>query len=135
MKDDTSYRKMFEIAKRDLKALIGMKDQKEFFSDEMFGFHSQQAIEKAVKAWLITITGHHHKIHDLQELFNLLEDQHQSIPKQFYSLINFTEFAVTFRYETLESFEDELNRDDIIKRITEFIDHVELLIQKHEDSS
>jgi HEPN domain-containing protein len=29
-----------------------MVDNNEYFSDEIFGFHAQQAIEKAAKAWL-----------------------------------------------------------------------------------
>ena len=42
---------MSRIALNDFKALKGMTDPA-IFSDEIFGFHAQQAVEKALKAWL-----------------------------------------------------------------------------------
>lgn len=36
---------------KDLRALQGMSDP-DVFADEVFGFHAQQAAEKALKAWL-----------------------------------------------------------------------------------
>ena len=42
-------RKMLVMARKDLKAIEGMEDA-ETFSDEIFGFHAQQTVEKALKA-------------------------------------------------------------------------------------
>jgi hypothetical protein len=44
--------RMLRLARRDLRAVQGMLDNREMFPDEIFGFHAQQAVEKAAKAWL-----------------------------------------------------------------------------------
>lgn len=43
--------KMLRMSTKDFNALTGMLNHPEHFSDEVFGFHAQQAIEKASKAW------------------------------------------------------------------------------------
>ncbi len=78
MKDVEHAGMMLEMARKDLKALEGMLD-KETFVDEIFGFHAQQSIEKALKAWLSIIGAGYPKIHDLEELFSLLEDNGISV--------------------------------------------------------
>lgn len=63
---------LIETAKSDLKALDHMLDE-EAFDDRVFGFHAQQAIEKALKAWL-NLLGHPHIFtHDLGRLLFELE--------------------------------------------------------------
>ena len=42
---------MLAAATKDWRALAGMADP-DVFADEIFGFHAQQAAEKALKAWL-----------------------------------------------------------------------------------
>ena len=54
MKDLEQARNFLSIAARDYRALCGMEDA-EVFSDEIFGFHVQQAVEKALKAWLCSL--------------------------------------------------------------------------------
>jgi len=51
MSDLKEARTLFEAAERDLLALRGMRDST-VFTDEIFGFHAQQAAEKLLKAWL-----------------------------------------------------------------------------------
>ena len=41
---------LLEMARKDARALSGMTDA-DVFADEIFGFHAQQVIEKALKAW------------------------------------------------------------------------------------
>ena len=89
---------MSRIALNDFKALKGMTDTA-IFSDEIFGFHAQQAVEKALKAWLSLVGANYPKIHDLEELFALLTDHGESVPDQFRTLINLNDFAVQFRYD------------------------------------
>lgn len=67
------------MAERDYRALCGMDDVV-VFSDEIFGFHVQQAVEKALKAWLSHLGVSYPKRHDLDELAALLEDAGQTIP-------------------------------------------------------
>ncbi len=48
MKDVEQARRFLGIAERDYRAVRGMEDP-ETFSAEIFGFHVQQAVEKALK--------------------------------------------------------------------------------------
>ena len=49
MQDLDHARLMLQMAQKDLHAIKAMKDP-EKFENEIFGFHAQQAIEKALKA-------------------------------------------------------------------------------------
>ena len=44
-------RGLLKMAEKDFAALKGMVDPL-VFADEVFGFHTQQAAEKSLKAWL-----------------------------------------------------------------------------------
>ncbi|MBF0098251.1 MAG: hypothetical protein HQM04_07670 [Magnetococcales bacterium] len=46
---------LFCLAKDDCRACRAMVRQPEEFSDAIFGFHVQQAIEKLFKAWLAAL--------------------------------------------------------------------------------
>ena len=127
MSDIDDARLMQTKAKQDLSALCGMMD-KTIFAEEIFGFHAQQAVEKSLKAWLALIGVDFPLIHDLEELFALLKDQGQAVPDIFQSLVDLTDFSVQFRYDTYIDFEDELDRDEIIQKVQNFVDHVELLL-------
>jgi HEPN domain-containing protein len=56
MKDPEQARSLLRVARRDYRALCGMEDPA-VFSNEVFGFHVQQAVEKALKAWLCCLGG------------------------------------------------------------------------------
>jgi HEPN domain-containing protein len=51
MSDINTAKLILSAARRDMQALENMFDAKAFPS-EIFGFHAQQAVEKALKAWL-----------------------------------------------------------------------------------
>ena len=53
------------LAERDLKALKAMIVDTDSFSDEIFGFHAQQALEKSLKAWIASLGGEYPPIHNL----------------------------------------------------------------------
>ena len=101
---------------------------KTIFAEEIFGFHAQQAVEKSLKGWLALIGVNFPLIHDLEELFALLKDQGQAVPDIFQSLVDLTDFSVQFRYDTYIDFEDELDRDEVIQKVQNFVDHVEQLL-------
>lgn len=42
---------LLRLARRDFDALLGMQGSA-LFADAIFAFHAQQAVEKALKAWL-----------------------------------------------------------------------------------
>lgn len=87
MSDRDHARMLLEMAEKDLKALRGMDDT-EIFADEVFGFHTQQVIEKALKAWLNHCNIQYPKSHDLEELFALLEQAGKIIPTHFRTLVD-----------------------------------------------
>jgi HEPN domain-containing protein len=127
MRDPEHAQQMLALANKDLKALRGMQDV-EIFDDAIFGFHAQQTVEKSLKAWLSSAGIAYSKIHDLEELFSLLEKNGQHIPAHFRNLTDLTDFAVQFRYELFEYFETGLDRAETIDRVSKFSDYVEQII-------
>jgi len=124
MKDLKHARQMLGFARRDFKALTGMKDE-ETFADEVFGFMAQQAVEKAFKAWLSEMGIKYPKSHDLKELAGLLRKHHESIPEKFLSLLNLSDFAVQLRYDSYDAMAGGLDREMIIQKVSELIETVE----------
>jgi HEPN domain-containing protein len=126
-------REMITLAQRDLKALQGMLDA-ETFADEIFGFHAQQAVEKALKAWLSLIGVEYPRTHDLEELLELLEEHAEPILEAFYDLVDLTDFAVQFRYRIFEDAEDRLDRGETIRQVSDLVVHVETLVRELEQA-
>ncbi len=131
MSDLEQARKMLMLSKRDLKVLRNMLDSDKF-PDEVFGFHAQQAVEKALKSWLNLVGIVHPRIHDLRKLFIMLQKNGQIVPENFLQLVDFTDFATEFRYEFLEEIDSELDRQTIICEVTKIVDHVESLMRQHD---
>ena len=98
MSDLEQANSMLVMARKDLQALKGMGDE-DVFPVEIYGFHVQQAVEKVLKAWLCCLGKSYPKIHDLDELAALLKDAGTVVPGEFTSLLEYTDFATTFRYE------------------------------------
>lgn len=124
-------REMLTLAQRDFKALQGMLDA-ETFADEIFGFHAQQAVEKALKAWLTLVGVEYPRTHDLEELLELLEEHAEPILEAFYNLVDLTDFAVQFRYRIFEDAEGRLNRGVMIRQVNDLLVHVERLVREAE---
>lgn len=122
-------RRMLEFARRDFKALGGMMATG-LFDDEIYGFHAQQAVEKALKAWMILANKEYPKTHDLSVLLHLLEEiMAPGISKSFADLEDLTIFAVQYRYDTFESGDEPLDRSVLFERIKSLIEHVEGLFK------
>ena len=64
---------MVRMAHRDRTALHGMLDVS-VFADEIFGFHAQQAVEKALKAWMCALGMTYPHSHHINRLLVLLSD-------------------------------------------------------------
>ncbi len=62
-----------EMARRDLAATQAMADR-HVFAVEVFGFHAQQAVEKALKAWIEHLGGSAPMSHNLVLLLSTLDD-------------------------------------------------------------
>ena len=131
MPDLEHARQMLAMARNDLKALQGMLDQ-ETFTHEIFGFHAQQAVEKALKSWIIALGLAYPKIHDLDELFVVIKEQKEPIPEGFKSLAGLTHFAVQFRYEIIESQVPPFGRQETISQVSAFLEHVKARLDRVE---
>jgi len=80
--------------------------------DEVIGFHTQQAVEKMLKAVLAARGVHYRRTHDLVELLDLLRVHGISYPAELEDVRRLTPFAVAYRYDEVpEEAEQPLNRD------------------------
>lgn len=114
------------MADKDLRAIRGMLDA-DVFAEEVFGFHAQQAAEKALKAWLAWLGIEFPRTHDLSLLLNLLAGQNAQV-EPFLDLIEYNPYAVQWRYEAYNGDEEEsLDRPDTITRVAHVIEHVKAL--------
>lgn len=133
MSDLDHARELLEMSRGDLNALLGMlkpDDQatKDLFSDEIFGFHAQQAVEKCLKAWLARRSIDYPKRHDLMLLIQLLSDAGENVTDLF-ELVDLDPFAVQYRYESLASDDEELDRSGLLKQVQKLFNRVEILLQ------
>lgn len=127
MPDSSLRQEMLAAAKRDMKALSNMLDC-ENFDDHTFGFHAQQAIEKALKAWLLFLGGANVFTHDLGYLLHKLEEQGVDV-EAYWVFLDLTNYAVRFRYGAIPDDEEPLDRTALVLDIGGLIAHVASLIE------
>ena len=70
-------------------------------SDEIIGFHAQQAVEKWLKAVMAKLGLQQQRTHDIDQLCRVLEEQGVELPAPRLRLAELTDFAVPLRYEDL----------------------------------
>lgn len=119
---------LVRMAHKDFNALLGMQGN-DLFADEIFGFHVQQAVEKALKAWLCTCSGADYPMtHELARLLGLLENQNAEV-EAFWPLVQYTMFAGQARYEEGVAEQDEpIDRAAEIVHVSVLLTHVEKLL-------
>lgn len=90
----------------------------EEISSEIVGFHAQQAIEKLLKALLISKIIPFRRIHDLGESTDLCSEHGIEVPDELYDVDELTPFAVEYRYDifTLASSE-KFSRRGALERV------------------
>ena len=123
VRDSTLF---FAMARKDFKAMRNMLDA-DAFDEEIFGFHAQQAIEKALKAWLASRDVMFPRTHDLSLLMNLLAEAGEDI-EPFFDLIEYNAFAIQFRYENLAEDEEPLKRAAVVQRVGDLVTKVERMV-------
>ena len=133
MSDLDHARELVEMARGDLNALKGMlqldgAQGKAYFSDEVFGFHAQQAAEKCLKAAIARLGGSYPQSHDLMSLVDRLHDLGQDV-SDFSNIIDLNPFAIQYRYESLDSDDEELDRHDLLNEIQILFDRIESMLQ------
>ena len=118
---------MLRMAHRDFNALIGMQENP-LFADEIFGFHVQQAVEKALKAWLCICDGVYPMTHELTRLLALLENHGVEV-EAYWLLVQYTPFAVQARYEEgIVDLDEPIDRVMEIRNVRALLTRVEQVI-------
>jgi HEPN domain-containing protein len=130
MIDLDGARRLLGMARKDLQALQGMTDSATF-ADEIFGFHAQQSMEKSLKAWLAVRGVEYPKTHDLRALLALLTE-HGIDVQDLWDLVEYNLFAVQFRYEAFDLFEEVLDREAVIRRVVALVQRVERVVGEAE---
>jgi HEPN domain-containing protein len=125
MADIQNARMLLGIAREDFAAMKALRNA-ENTTDRTFGFHAQQAVEKALKAWLMLLGVSYPYTHSLDTLLGLLEDEiGVARVAQFRDLDFLSPFAVQFRYSTNDDAGDELDRDGLLSQIGAMLEFVE----------
>ena len=119
---------LLEVATRELRALKGMSDP-ETFTDEVFGFLAQQAVEKSLKAWLCLLSIEFPLTHDLTDLLARLRDAGQDVD-DLWDLAEYNPFAVELRYSALSEHDIPIDRAAAVFQVGALLDRVEKLSRR-----
>ena len=120
MSDDKCVDAMLRAAERDLLTLRSMKHEA---PEESFGFHLQQAVEKATKAWIAGLGEQYPLTHSIETLLRRLEALSMDAAP-FEGLAEFTPYAVTFRYEGVGPESEPIDRKAMIALAETLLDRV-----------
>jgi HEPN domain-containing protein len=93
-------------------------------SDEIFGFHCQQAAEKLLKAALSLHGVEFVRTHNLRFLMDLLTDAGHPLPADFADLDTLTPYGTLFRYEDLPE-EIRIDRGTLLRLVKSLRSYVE----------
>lgn len=126
MADSDEALHLLAAARKDWRALTGMADPS-VFADEVFGFHAQQAVEKALKAWLAALGVEYPRTHDLSLLLEGLREDGQPVGP-FDGLVEFNPYAVQFRYEAFDELGSPLDRGAVVGGIQKLLHAVDRVI-------
>lgn len=133
MSDRKCARALIKAAESDMRAVQGMSDPA-FFSDEIVGFHAQQAAEKLLKAWLALLGLTFPLTHDLGALLDML-GRSEPAAEKFRGFVALNPFAIQFRYEAVGEEMDPLDRDNLVKQLRLLSESVQAALQDREVSS
>jgi len=118
---------MLALAERDLKAVAGMVSDADTFSDEIFGFHAQQALEKAFKAWIALLGEKYQLTHNIGTLLQQLEDLGCDVAA-YWDMMEYNPVGVAYRYDSLTMDDSPLDRPKTLEQVQSIYDHVIVLI-------
>ena len=121
MKDIEQIAVLLGAAERDFSALRAMGENPDF-ADEIFGFHAQQAAEKAFKAWLAILGEDYPLTHDLVRLIKMLMER-STDAEHYKPLADYGPYAVQFRY-LVDPDVKPLDRKAALEHLGELMGHV-----------
>ena len=111
---------MLRAAERDLLTLRSMNSEA---PEESFGFHLQQAVEKALKAWIAALGAQYPLTHSIKPLLRRLQ-AFSVDTTPFEGLDEFTPYAVTFRYEGVGPEAQPIAREATITLVETLVERV-----------
>ncbi len=111
---------MLRAAERDLLTLRSMNSEA---PEESFGFHLQQAVEKALKAWIAALGAQYPLTHSIKTLLRRLQ-AFSVDTTPFEGLDEFTPYAVTFRYEGVGPEAQPIAREATITLVETLVERV-----------
>ena len=129
MTDLSEARSLLNVAHRDLRAVSGMVDSPSLFADEIFGFHVQQAAEKALKAWISALDETFPFTHDLIALLRIIEGKGYEI-SNFLAIATFNDFAGPLRYSESDEEVEPLDREASLDIVETLYQHVDKFISE-----
>ena len=106
------WESLLGMAAKDLRALELFATSPDL-AEEIFGFHAQQAAEKALKAWISRRGGAFPPTHDISKLIPILARLGEEV-EPLWSFTRWTSFAVQYRYDGLPEDSEALPREEII---------------------
>lgn len=122
MSDVKCARVLIESAERDVEVLRVILDSGKV-SDEVFGFHVQQAVEKALKAWIAVLGELYPLTHDLEELLEMLAALGADT-QRYEQLVGYTGYAVEFRYTGIPPGTDPIERQSAVTLVEVLLNKV-----------
>ena len=114
---------LLDAATRDVDALRVMHRSREI-SDEIFGFHVQQATEKLLKAWIALLGEMYPLSHSIEVLLDILAGR-GAVVEPFRNLVDYTPYAVEFRYAGIGPDAEPIDRDGTLALVVALLDRVE----------
>ncbi len=92
-------------------------------SDEVFGFHVQQAAEKALKARIALLGDTYPLTHNIEDLLDFLVDRGVNLGV-YRVLVEYTPYAVEFRYHGIDSDVEPIDRDGAVALVEALLEDV-----------
>ena len=120
MRDVKCAKVMYRAAERDVLTLRSMTAGAPV---ESFGFHVQQAAEKALKAWLAVMGETYPLTCSLETLLELLADRGAAV-EPFLDLVDYTPYAVEFRYVGVDPDDEPIDREGAIALVEALLERV-----------
>ena len=128
--DVDQARLLLDMADGDLGAVRAMRDRAEF-TDEIFGFHVQQAAEKCFKAWIALLGEEYPLTHDLGKLIDAIRRRDATVSEHD-DLAKLTSFAVKYRYARFPETAGPLDRPAAIRQVEALMQRVRRLLPAEE---
>ena len=91
--------------------------------DEVFGFHVQQAAEKLLKGWIALLGEAYPLTHNVEELLNLLASRDSAV-EPFRDLVDYTPYAVEFRYAGVDPDAEPFDREGMLALVQALLERV-----------